>query len=84
MITRAVGIDPKLEVDMGMIKVLEGDTILLCTDGLSGMLSDSEIEMVLKKQLPVEERARNLVDEANEKGGYDNISVILVDIGGNH
>ncbi len=54
--------------------------LLLCTDGLSGMLRDDEIARILDKRCSVERKAAVLVDEANKHGGYDNISLILVEI----
>ena len=61
-------------------QVKKGDMLLLCTDGLSGMLRDDEIARILDKRCSVERKAAVLVDEANKHGGYDNISLILVEI----
>ncbi|MFI3175175.1 MAG: Stp1/IreP family PP2C-type Ser/Thr phosphatase [Bacillota bacterium] len=84
MITRAVGISEKLKVDMATKEVYPTDLLLLCTDGLSGMLSDSEMEKILEITVgDLEEKVTALVDAANERGGKDNVSVILIkDLGG--
>ncbi len=80
VITRAVGIRDSVETDTMIRQVKKGDMLLLCTDGLSGMLRDDEIARILDKRCSVERKAAVLVDEANKHGGYDNISLILVEI----
>lgn len=80
IITRAVGIKDTVEIDTVMEDVQAGDMILLCTDGLSGMLRDEEMEAVLQTELSVEEKAQKLAALANEHGGYDNITLILIEI----
>lgn len=82
IITRAVGIKETVETDAVVEKAMKGDILLLCTDGLSGMLSDKEMAEVLGKRMTLEKKAQRLVEMANERGGYDNISLILVDVGG--
>lgn len=80
IITRAVGIKDTVEMDTVVEDVQEGDMILLCTDGLSGMLQDEEMETVLREEMPVEQKAQKLVSLANKHGGYDNISLVLIEI----
>ena len=80
IITRAVGIRDFVEADTTIRPVKQGDLLLLCTDGLSGMLRDIEIGEILERQMPLEEKAKLLVAEANRKGGQDNISLVLVEI----
>ncbi|MDD3394236.1 MAG: Stp1/IreP family PP2C-type Ser/Thr phosphatase [Anaerotignum sp.] len=82
IITRAVGIKETVETDAVVEQALKGDILLLCTDGLSGMLSDKEIAEMIAKRTTIEKKAQKLVEMANERGGYDNISLILVDVGG--
>lgn len=82
VITRAVGIKETVETDAVMERAQRGDLLLLCTDGLSGMLADEEIAKELERKAPLEEKANALVELANARGGYDNISLILVDVGG--
>ncbi|WP_352400255.1 Stp1/IreP family PP2C-type Ser/Thr phosphatase [Anaerotignum sp.] len=82
IITRAVGIKETVETDAVVEKAMKGDILLLCTDGLSGMLSDRDMAEVIGKRMTLDKKAQKLVEMANERGGYDNISLILVDVGG--
>ena len=79
IITRAVGVMDQVKADFFKVELTEGDKILLCSDGLSNMLEDDTIEHILNGEAEEEEKVRELVDTANENGGTDNISVILVD-----
>lgn len=83
IITRAVGTNASVNVDGLVEKNIDGDILLLCSDGLSGMLSRQEIlDIVSDENISLEERADKLVELAKSHGGLDNISVILVVIGG--
>jgi len=80
VITRSLGLHPEVQVDLeGPVPVQPGDTLLLCTDGLSGQLSDQEIGIVLSL-LPPEEAADALVNLANLRGGPDNITLIVAKV----
>ena len=79
IITRAVGADDTVKPDFFSVKLADGDMILMCTDGLTNMLEDEEIRMILEGSRDMVEKAQALVEAANEKGGRDNISVILID-----
>lgn len=79
IITRAVGVDSSVEPDFFTVELNEGDIVLMCSDGLTNMLEDEEIRMLLVGARDIVEKAQNLVDAANENGGKDNISVILID-----
>lgn len=79
IITRAVGAEDRVTADFFRVKLREGDLVLLCTDGLTNMLEDEEIRMILNGARDIVEKAEELVRKANEKGGMDNISVILID-----
>ena len=79
VITRAVGVEREVNIDFFDLRVRKGDKILLCSDGLSNMLEDSEICAIVKSGGDVEERARKLITAANQNGGKDNISVVLVE-----
>ena len=82
VITRAVGIRPRVPVEIHEYDVLPGDTFLLCSDGLTDRVSDREIEETLVAAEGLWERAtQRLIDLANNKGGHDNISVILAGVG---
>ena len=79
IITRAVGAEDSVKVDFFSVQLKEGDMILMCTDGLTNMLDDDEIRMILNGARDVVEKAEELVEAANDHGGRDNISVILID-----
>ena len=84
IITRAVGTDPKVEVDGIVLDIKKDDILLLCSDGLSTMVSDREIFNIAKdNRLTLNDRIDALIDRANENGGRDNISVILISWEGN-
>ena len=77
-ITRAVGIEKEVEVDIFEVELLEGDKILLCSDGLSNMIDDKEIYDIISKSKSLDSAVDALIETANEKGGTDNISAILI------
>lgn len=79
LVTRAVGIDPDVETEVHTYPVRPGDIYLMCSDGLSDMVTDEDIQLTLtslQSNLPL--AAQQLVQQANDNGGRDNISVILV------
>lgn len=78
IITRAVGVKDEVEADFFTVVIEPEDKILLCTDGLTNMLEDEEIEVIVRSSQDVAEIAGNLITAANEHGGRDNIGVILV------
>jgi len=80
MITRALGIEPEVEVDLYPIQVVSGDRLLLCSDGLTGMVGEDRIEAALTDEADPNVAARRLVDAANAGGGIDNITVLVVDV----
>ena len=81
LVTRAVGIDPEVEAEVHSYDVLPDDIFLLCSDGLNDMIEDEEIQMTLiALQSNLELSAQQLVQAANDAGGRDNVSVILVRI----
>mgnify|MGYP003337038083 FL=1 len=77
LVTRAIGVEPQVVLEVHPHDVKAGDTILLCSDGLSDMLSDTQIAQVLQINNSLDEQAAALVEAANAAGGRDNISVIL-------
>lgn len=78
IITRAVGGKDTVEADFFTVELQEKDTVLMCSDGLTNMLEDEEIYSILKCERSIREKAQELVDKANDRGGKDNISVILI------
>lgn len=81
VITRVLGAGTDDEPDLTSGAVHPGDVLLLASDGLTGMLSDAEIAALLAPPLPLEQRAAALIRAANENGGTDNITVVVVEVG---
>lgn len=79
IITRAVGIGDFVNIDFFDVELDENTQILLCSDGLSNMVEEPEMYDIVRSSSDIEEAARKLVDCANENGGTDNISVIIVE-----
>ncbi len=81
IITRALGPEPDVEVDAHTHAVRDGDVYLLCSDGLTGMISDDEVTAILRGSQTLQEAAEALVRAANQSGGRDNITVVLFRVG---
>lgn len=81
VITRAVGAERQVQVDVRSHDVRDGDLILLCSDGLSAYVPEAEIEEALKGADDLEALATDLVKRANSKGGHDNVTVVLARVG---
>ena len=79
IITRALGVDPNVAVDTYRIDLKPGDRLMICSDGLTNMLSDDTIAQTLRRHADPQQAADTLVDMANQAGGDDNITVILLD-----
>lgn len=80
VITRAVGANEHLEPDFFEVSLDEGDVVLMCSDGLTNMLEDEAIEMIIKENDDIETAANKLVEGANKNGGKDNIAVIIIKV----
>lgn len=80
VVTRALGGRGGVEVDVSEINLKPGDVYLLCSDGLTGMLSDREIGEHLISAESIEEAGRNLISSANAGGGVDNTTVVIVEV----
>jgi serine/threonine protein phosphatase PrpC len=78
LLTRAMGVEEVLRVDLREHAVEPGDLYLMCSDGLTDMLTDKEITLVLTEHAQLGRIATELVDQCNHYGGRDNISVLLV------
>ena len=78
VLLRALGVDPDVQVEVNEHMLLEGDTILLCSDGLTRELSDAQIAAILGDAEDAQEAADRLVDLANQAGGEDNITAVVV------
>lgn len=82
VITRALGNDPTTTPDIYEVNVEAGDRLLLCSDGLTGMVFDDDIKTTLKRIKDPQRCASQLVNEAIANGGHDNVTVIVVDVEG--
>ena len=81
IITRALGPEPEVEVDTYTLAGRPGDLFLICSDGLTSMISDDEVGSILRSAGSLDEAAAELVRAANQSGGKDNITVILFRLG---
>lgn len=77
VITRAIGTQPTVLPDIGVIALNSKDLYMLCSDGLSDYVDESKIAATLSSSISLEEMGRNLVEMALEKGGNDNITLLL-------
>ena len=80
IITRALGAEKTVHIDLYDLKLEAGDTILMCSDGLSNMVDDRKMEeIILDSEMELTEKGKTLIREANLNGGKDNIAIILVE-----
>jgi protein phosphatase len=79
IITRALGYQPEVQVDIFTLPMRPGDTVLLSSDGMHGLIEDGEIAGVAS-MLPPDQAVQRLVDMANERGGHDNITVVIAQV----
>jgi protein phosphatase len=77
VIVRALGMKDTVQVDVGRVEPQEGDIFMLCSDGLSGMVSDPSIQDILSKATVLDLACSQLIDMANAAGGNDNVTCIL-------
>lgn len=80
VITRACGLTDEVEVDVHYEELQVGDLFLFCTDGLTDMVRDNQIEEMLVEEQDIEALCKQLVDQANQNGGDDNITLILAKV----
>lgn len=79
IITRAIGAKEQVEVDFYEYRLKKGDIVLMCTDGLSNMVEDTEILHIVKGSRDIVEAVEGLINKANKNGGKDNIGIVAVD-----
>ena len=79
IITRAIGVSGQIDPDFFDTYLEPGECLLLCSDGLSNMIEDSQILEILKRRTDLRSGVQELVDTANRNGGRDNIAVVLVE-----
>ncbi len=80
VITRSIGSMEEVSADIACHTIEPGDKILLCSDGLTNALDDNRIGTIMRKEKDPNKACRALVNEANDSGGYDNITVVLISV----
>jgi protein phosphatase len=80
LVTRALGVEESVLLEVNEIPVQVGDVYLMCSDGLSDMVVDSSIAKILATETGLEHKAQMLIDAANANGGRDNISVLMTEV----
>jgi PPM family protein phosphatase len=81
IITRHVGMDGEFGPDTVIVDLKPGDKILMCSDGLNDMVTDQQISEIISSAVDIDEACENLVEAANNAGGRDNITVLIVKYG---
>lgn len=79
VITRAIGVKDDVMIDFFDVKLKPGDTVLLCSDGLTNMVEDEDIRILMEQQTDAAGKAEILVETANQNGGKDNITVVVAE-----
>ncbi len=79
MITRAIGAEKKIVPDYFDVLIKGGERILLCSDGLTNMIEDKDIYSIIVSEGSLQDRAERLIQTANDNGGKDNISVVIIE-----
>lgn len=79
IITRAIGAQDEVRIDFFEVDLHKGDIVLMCSDGLTNMLEDEDIRMIMSEHDNIAGKAEALVEAANENGGKDNIAVIVIE-----
>jgi serine/threonine protein phosphatase PrpC len=82
VLTRSVGMPNTVEVDVAIHYFASSDYLLLCSDGLTNMLTDERIAEIIEGAATLKEAVQQLIDVANQQGGVDNITVLLIKVGG--
>ena len=80
IITRALGIEPSVEVDLYTVPVRDGDRIVICSDGLTDMLSERDVARLANASGEPDDAVQSLIDAANLAGGNDNITVVILEV----
>ena len=84
VLLRALGVEPEVQVDVTERELIEGDTLLLCSDGLTRELSDAQVAATLADKEEPQEAAASLIDLANQAGGGDNITAVVIRYAAKH
>ncbi|MEW6662656.1 MAG: Stp1/IreP family PP2C-type Ser/Thr phosphatase [Bacillota bacterium] len=78
ILTRALGVAPQVEIDTGETFLFPGDHILLCSDGLSGVVGKEELGQIIRQEADLEQSLNSMIKLALDRGGLDNITAVLV------
>lgn len=78
MLRRSVGTRPDVEADIARLNIATGDLLLICSDGLTGMLEEEELQRIIQQAKPIQQIGYELVHTANSRGGIDNITAVLI------
>ena len=78
LVTRALGVEPNVQMEVNEFQVAPSDLFVMCSDGLTDMVNDDDLAQLMRTPVPLEEKAALLIDTANAHGGRDNVSVLLV------
>lgn len=84
ILTRAIGTEAEVEPSVYISDVAEGDIYFMCSDGLTDLLSDDEIENIINQSQSIPDTVKALVESAKSQGGYDNITVVMAQVQENH
>ncbi|KKB39296.1 Stp1/IreP family PP2C-type Ser/Thr phosphatase [Bacillus thermotolerans] len=79
ILTRALGTASEVTADFHTVMFEQGDALLLCSDGLSNKLAQQEMQQIMEASLPLEEKADSFIQTANQKGGEDNITLVILE-----
>jgi serine/threonine protein phosphatase PrpC len=82
VVLQAMGQNPDVQVALGRLELRRGDRLLLCSDGLSGMVKAEEMRDALERSKSIDDACRKLIDLANERGGEDNVTVVIAELTG--
>ncbi len=82
LVTRALGVEPSVQIEINEFPVEAQDLYILCSDGLTDMIGDDDLAALAKAPAPLAEKAQRMIQLANAMGGRDNISVVLVQVAG--
>jgi serine/threonine protein phosphatase PrpC len=80
LITRAVGYQEQVEVDIQIIEISEDDILFMCTDGITNMISDLEVATIIKSNDDINKSCNYIIEEANRRGGFDNSTLIIIKV----
>lgn len=80
VVLKALGTEEKIEADIKTILIEDGDYLLLCSDGLSDKITEVQMKEILEDEDAIEEKAQKLIEMANQNGGEDNITLIIIEV----